>query len=234
MTCSTRHVFVFVIGVAIGLMAAASFAQERRSPPAGPPPEGVDKQAAPGMPGDRDPDNHPMQPGPGMPPGDDGPRHNGGPGMPKHGPDGDRGPGDRGLMPGGPMQGGPMPGGPGGGSGGGMMPPPMMLHEMQKQDPEMFKLIQEDMTLEHQARELATQYRHASGEDREKLKKQVVETVTKQFEVRQQRRSLELKRLEDELKRLRELVDRRAKAKKDLVQKRVADLIGPDVPEVEF
>jgi hypothetical protein len=37
---------------------------------------------------------------------------------------------------------------------------------------------------------------------------------------------LELKRLEEELQRLHQSVDRRAKARKEIVQKRVSDLLG--------
>ena len=101
-------------------------------------------------------------------------------------------------------------------------------------DPEMVKLMRADMELELQSRELATQYHSASKEDREKIKTQIVELVNKQFDVRQQRRTLELKRMEDELKRLREALDRRTKARKELVEKRVSDLVGPEEPGVEF
>ena len=54
-----------------------------------------------------------------------------------------------------------------------------------------------------------------SKEDREKLKQQVTEVVNKQFEVRQQRRALELKRLEEQLKRLREIVERLPRRKRN-------------------
>ena len=104
-------------------------------------------------------------------------------------------------------------------------------------DPEMFKLQREDMELEQQSRELAMQYQQSKAapkEDREKIKKAVVDVVNKQFEVRQQRRALELKRMEEQLKRLREIVERRAKVRKDLVDKRVSELIGPEEPGVEF
>jgi hypothetical protein len=39
---------------------------------------------------------------------------------------------------------------------------------------------------------------------------------------------LELKRLEEELQRLRESVDHRTKARKELVEKRVSDLLGKE------
>lgn len=110
--------------------------------------------------------------------------------------------------------------------------PPRWPHEdwasMEKNDPEMFKLLQEDLDLERQTREQAMQYRRAPKAQREKIKVKLQELVNKHFDVRQQRRSLELKRLDEELKRLREAMDRREKARKDLVERRVVELLGPD------
>ena len=112
------------------------------------------------------------------------------------------------------------------------MGPPRWPHDdwgsMEKNDPEMYQLLKSDMDLDRQARELAMQYARAPKDQREKIKKQVEELVDKHFEVRQQRRSLELKRLEDELKRLREAMERRETARKELVGKRVTGLLGPD------
>ena len=127
----------------------------------------------------------------------------------------------------GPGPGGRMGMGPGGGViGMGIGPLP--------RDAEMEKFQQQDMRLEQCARDLAMEYRGASKEDREKIKEQIVAIVKTQFDVRQDRRSLELKRLEEELKRLRDILDRRAKARKDLIEKRISELVGPEEPGVEF
>jgi len=131
---------------------------------------------------------------------------------------------DRNRMPLGPGQGNPfsnrfMPVG-----------PPRWPHEdwgsMEKNDPEMFQLLKADMDFERQTREQAVQYARAPKDQRDKIRQHVQELVEKHFDVRQQRRSLELKRLEDELKRLRESMERREKARKDLVEKRVTELLG--------
>ena len=114
------------------------------------------------------------------------------------------------------------------GPGMGMMP------GMPMRDPEMAKLCWADMELEQESQALARAYRQASTEQREDLKKRIAETVNKQFDVRQQRHELELKRLEEQLKKLREIVERRTKARKTLVEKRIADLVGPEEPGVEF
>jgi hypothetical protein len=90
----------------------------------------------------------------------------------------------------------------------------------------MYKLLKEDQDLEHQTRELVMQYRRAPSDQRDKLKAQITELVNKHFDVRQQHRSLQLKRLEGELQRLREVIDRRSKARKEIVEKRLSELIG--------
>jgi hypothetical protein len=110
--------------------------------------------------------------------------------------------------------------------------PPRWPHEdwatMEKNDPEMYKLLHEDGDLERRTRELALQIRQAPTDKRDELKKQLTEQVTKQFEVRQQRRGIELKRLEGELQRLREAIERRNKVRDQLIERRVADLMGTD------
>jgi hypothetical protein len=144
------------------------------------------------------------------------------------GPDGDGG--RPGGMPGGPLGPPESPGGMGMGMMGGVGFGPTGPHgppEMMKDiDPEMYKLLKEDKLLELQSRELAMEYRRAPSDARAKIKQQVEELVNKHFEVRQQRRSLELKHLEEALNRLRDTMERRAAARKDLVEKRVDDLIG--------
>jgi hypothetical protein len=90
----------------------------------------------------------------------------------------------------------------------------------------MYGLLKADSELDRQEREMAMRYRQAPREQREKILAAIHETVNKHFEVRQQRRAMELKRLETELQRLREAIQRREKARKELVQRRAAELVG--------
>jgi hypothetical protein len=178
-------------------------------PRQGPPDD--QERGGPGM-GPMGPMGGPGQDRPGMGPGGQGRgpgRGPGGPGM---------GPGGQGMEPG---MGGPM-GGPGLLGRG----PRDHLEFLEKNDPEMYKLVKADMDLERQTRQLAVQYRQASSDQRAKLKEKIKDLVGKHFDVRQQRRALELKRLEAELQRLRESMDRRLKAREKLVEERVADLVG--------
>lgn len=141
-----------------------------------------------------------------------------------------RGPDRRG--PGGPFRDGrpglegPQPGG----------PPPWARQDgaaLERNDPEMFKLIQEDAELDRRTHELGQQFRQAAADKRAALKKQLVELVGKQFDVRNQRRALELKRLEMELTRLRESMERRSKSREQLVERRVDELTS-DESEPKF
>jgi hypothetical protein len=100
---------------------------------------------------------------------------------------------------------------------------------MEKSDPEMFKLVRQDMELDRQTHETVADYRKAPTDQRDKIKKQIQELASKQFDVRQERRNLDLKRLDGELQRLREAIERRNKARDQIIEKRVAELLGTDV-----
>jgi 2-oxoglutarate dehydrogenase complex dehydrogenase (E1) component-like enzyme len=114
----------------------------------------------------------------------------------------------------------------------GRRPPPPWPYRnwesLEKTDPEMYKAVKTDMDLDRLTRELAMQYPRAPSDQRDRIKKEVEKAVAQQFEVRQQRRVLELKRLENELLRLHEAMDRRGKAREQLIQKRVSELLGHD------
>jgi len=99
---------------------------------------------------------------------------------------------------------------------------------LEKNDPEMYKFSKEEADLERRTRELAMQYRRAPAAERDEIKQQLEKLVNQHFDARQQRRQLEIKRIEEELQRLREAIDRRNKARKELVGKRVTELLGQE------
>ncbi len=168
----------------------------------------------------------------GPPPPDD---RGGPPGPPRDGgPDG--GPGHRPshALPdrGGPPE--PPPDGPGRGNGEPAGPPSSTRwpyndpESMRTSDPEMYKLVKADEDLDRQSQDLAVQYRQAAPEKRKQIRQQIERVVNKHFEARQARRSLELKRLEEELQSFRDAIERRTKARKELVEKRISDLLGSE------
>jgi hypothetical protein len=118
-----------------------------------------------------------------------------------------------------------MPGGRGQFGPGSPMPNPF---GMRPNDPEMEKLIRTDVELDRQSRDLAERFRGASKDEQDDIKKKLSDVVTKQFEARQERRTLELKHLEDEIKRIRESIDKRNQGKQQIVDRRVSELLGQD------
>jgi septum formation topological specificity factor MinE len=87
--------------------------------------------------------------------------------------------------------------------------------------------------MERQTMELVAQVRRAAGDEREKLKKDVSDLVAKHFDVRQERRKLQLKRLEEELKRLRDAITKRDDSSDSIVKNRISELIG-EPRELDF
>ena len=81
--------------------------------------------------------------------------------------------------------------------------------------------------------QLAGQVRHAKGEEREKLKTQLTEIVNKHFTIRQQRRELQVKRMDDELKRLQGAINQRNEARASIIKNRMSELIG-DPQDLDF
>jgi hypothetical protein len=163
--------------------------------------------------------------GPPGPPPDRGPPDRRGPPDGPGGLLGPRGPGDIGP-PGGP--GAPGPDGRGPGQPPGRFGPPLDYESLKTRDPELYKAMQEDRDLERQTRDQAEQYRRADKQEQVKIKEKLTEIVNKHFAVRQQLRTLEVKRLEQQVKQLRERIELREKDRKDIVSKRVTELIKTD------
>jgi septum formation topological specificity factor MinE len=90
----------------------------------------------------------------------------------------------------------------------------------------MTELTQSDMELEHRTMQLAHRIRGAKSEQAEELKTELSEVISKHFDVRQQKRELQIKRMEESLEKLRETVKKRADAREEIVKKRLGELVG--------
>jgi hypothetical protein len=239
MVCMNKYVVVFVAGLAIGLFSTkAAYAQPDsgdrphggavghpdRNAPADDAEMGRPGPGGPGAPSDADDeDGRPPMPPSGMGHPNDGP--GGTPAGMQKPRGGEQGPQGMGLGQG---KSGPM--GPGM-VGGGMPMDGHMFGPHPGNDPDMAKLLKQHWELEQQVRQLASDYRNASSEQRQKIKSKLVVMVNKQFDVRQECRAIALKRMEEDLKRLRESLDQRAKTRKDIVEKRITKILGPEDEE---
>jgi hypothetical protein len=112
--------------------------------------------------------------------------------------------------------------------GPGMGPGPIEMQRLEQDDPEMHQLFAEDNRLDREELALARRIHQAKSPEREKLQSELAVVVNKHFDVRQQRRELSLKRMEEELKRLREAIEARTKGREEIVHKRIAELVGDD------
>ncbi len=87
----------------------------------------------------------------------------------------------------------------------------------------------EEHELKRKTFELGEQYRRAGDTaEKEKLKKELSEQVSKHFDVRQKKRELELKRFAEHLERMRESISKRQEAKESIVKERVDELTGAE------
>jgi hypothetical protein len=83
--------------------------------------------------------------------------------------------------------------------------------------------------LDRKTRELAGNFmKEQDPQKKGTLKTSLQQIVAEQFQIRQQRRIEDLKRLEDEVKRLRDAMDKREKSKDAIIAKRIAELTGDD------
>jgi hypothetical protein len=84
----------------------------------------------------------------------------------------------------------------------------------------------EDFERDAQARDLLTRYNETEGQnDREKIVEDLTKIVSAQFDARQDSRELELKQLEEQVKKLRAMHERRAKEKEQIIKDRVRQLL---------
>ena len=101
-------------------------------------------------------------------------------------------------------------------------------------DPEMEKLLREDYDLERQTYDAAKRVKRGqSTDEKDKSRKELAEIVGKHFEVRQRRRDLQVKRMEDEIKKLRDVMTKRGEAKEQIIKKRLSELLG-DGDDLQF
>ena len=101
---------------------------------------------------------------------------------------------------------------------------------LKKYDPEMYELERKDQEYERRGFQLAQQLRRADPELRDKIREDLRTVIADHFDVRQQRRRLQLKRLEEELAKARESIEKRDQSRDELINKRLSELSGERDP----
>lgn len=95
-------------------------------------------------------------------------------------------------------------------------------------DPELSELNRLDQTLERKSRKLVTELAQSPENDAEasdQLKAKLRETLDKQFDAQLKLRETEVARIEERVKKLREVINKRSAARKAIVDRRQQQLI---------
>lgn len=94
-------------------------------------------------------------------------------------------------------------------------------------DPEMGKFQTADQNFERATQELAERFRTTRNEaDREGLLGKLKKIVDEHFNLRQKHREIEVKRLEEQLERLRKSTQQRADNRESIIKQRISSLTG--------
>jgi hypothetical protein len=83
----------------------------------------------------------------------------------------------------------------------------------------------EEYELSHKSEKLAKELATAKGEEREKIRDKLTDTLGKQFDVRQKRHEAEIAALEAQLKKLKDIVQKRQENRKEIISKRMEHLV---------
>lgn len=95
----------------------------------------------------------------------------------------------------------------------------------QKNDPEAYARMREEMLLDRELRKLAEKFRQSKDETRKTaLKREMKTLLEKQFDLRTLNREQEIKRLSQRVKELQELMEKRKAAKNTLVERRLEEI----------
>lgn len=106
------------------------------------------------------------------------------------------------------------------------------IEGMKKNDPERFKLLQKDFELDRKIKGLVRQYKaETNSEQKEALKKEISELCVKHFEVRQQRRELDLSRMKAWLNQIEQDIDKSRQNKDKIIEQRINSLLDDNLGE---
>jgi hypothetical protein len=82
-----------------------------------------------------------------------------------------------------------------------------------------------ELELARQSQALVKQMGKATGDEKDKLKTKLTETLEKQFDMRQKRHEKELAALEAQVKKLKDMVQKRQDNRRDIISRRIDQLL---------
>lgn len=95
------------------------------------------------------------------------------------------------------------------------------------EDPEMAQLAADEGAIAHEAQEILSRYAASDDEvDQKKIKRELREALTRQFDLQRKRRELEVTRIEERLRKLREQIKKRNDARETIIDRRLDQLVN--------
>ena len=105
----------------------------------------------------------------------------------------------------------------------------MELRELKERDPQRYEQVIQERKMETEIKGLAMQCRKSQDNDeKENLKKQIKTRLEKLFDLREAQREIEIKRLEEELTKLKEKMKVRKANRDKIIDRRQKELIGEE------
>lgn len=101
-----------------------------------------------------------------------------------------------------------------------------LLANRSREEAEVQRKMLED---ESKVQKLLDSFRRSSKEEKENYRKQLVDIVEAQFDRKQQQQTKKLEEMQDQLQRIQDQLSRRAELRSQIVERRIAQLLGePD------
>ena len=105
----------------------------------------------------------------------------------------------------------------------------MKLNELRERDPQRFEQIMKERQMENEIKELSLQCRKSQNNDeKEEIKKDIKTRLEKLFDLREAQRENEIKRMEQELNKLKEKMKTRKTNRDKIIERRQKELIGEE------
>ncbi len=101
------------------------------------------------------------------------------------------------------------------------------MERLRKTDPKLYRKALRAMELERESFDLAEKYQNTVNErEKKKIREQLRTILSEQFDLKEKEKSARIKKLEEEITRLKDELVKREKNKKTIVEKRLKDLLG--------
>jgi hypothetical protein len=101
------------------------------------------------------------------------------------------------------------------------------LEELKERDPGRYEQRKKEHSMERQSRQLVEKFRASKNEkEKAKIKNDLSVVLNELFDLREKDREEEIKHLNEKLEHLKSVLDERKKRKKEIVDRRLQELIG--------